>query len=109
MATTVSVDDITLERFNELKREYNELHAQQPDYNSSEFLDVLMETWEGANQEPSDPMQDVNTSDITNELAQEIDALAFDGAMSDEKADKILGRLDDLENSIPRKTAEELR
>jgi hypothetical protein len=50
----------------------------------------------------------IDTNEIVAELEQAIDSMAFSGAISDEKADEILGRLDDIESNIPAKTAQEV-
>jgi flagellar capping protein FliD len=42
----------------------------------------------------------IDTGDVTDELMQEIDSMAFNGQMSDEKADRIMNRIDDLETEF---------
>lgn len=54
--------------------------------------------------EPND-----DADELVDAIATEIDTAAFNGAISDEQAERILRRLDDLETAIPRKTAEELQ
>jgi len=52
------------------------------------------------NPSEDEPMQEVDTSEIVDQLTQEIDSMAFNGQMSDEKADRILTRLDDIETEF---------
>ena len=49
------------------------------------------------------------SEDIAAEVQQAIDSMAFNGQMSDETADRIIKRIDDLENSLPNKVAGELQ
>ena len=45
---------------------------------------------------------------IAQEVANALDMAAFNGALSDEQANELIGRLDDLEAQLPRKVAEEV-
>jgi len=47
-------------------------------------------------------MQGVDTSDVVEELETKIDSLAFDGALTDREADKILTTLETLEERTNR-------
>lgn len=42
----------------------------------------------------------INSDELVADIAAEVDTAAFNGGMSGEKADRILGRLDDLETEF---------
>ena len=105
MATTISMGESTLERFKQLKAELDDVQ-DAPDHTNESFLKALMDTWEAAD---DGYYSDPSAEEIAEELKGEIDTAAFNGGISDEQAERILGRLDDLEHTIPRKTVEELR
>jgi len=100
MATTISVDSETLERFNKLKREMDSNQPNVPDHNADSFLSCLMDTYEAAEDGYySDPSE----GGIAEELAAKIDTLAFDGAISEQEAERIISSLNAIEartNSI---------
>lgn len=101
--TTITVSERTLERFKSLKAELDDVQ-DAPDHTNESFLQSLMDTWEAAD---DGYYSDPSPEEIAEQLKNEI-------SMSNEPAvevdvDRIMNRIDDLENSIPRKTAEELR
>lgn len=53
-------------------------------------------------------LSDGDAASVVADLQQEVDSLAFDGAMSDDRADEIIARLNELESHLPEKVAEEM-
>jgi hypothetical protein len=102
--TTISVKQETRDRFNDLKAELDE-QQNAPDHTANSFLSALLDTWEAVD---DDHYQDVNADLIAEELKQEIDSLAFDGAVFEDEAERIMARIDELESRIPKQTADEL-
>jgi len=104
--TTITVDEQTLARFKSLKAELDEAQPDVHDHSADSFLPALLDTWEAAEdgyyEEPS-------ADAIADQLRQEIDSLAVNGAVHDEEAEQIIRRIDDLESQLPRKVAEELQ
>jgi len=99
MATTITVDDSTLERFKELKRELDD-KQDAPDHTNESFLQALMDTWEAGDsgfygEEFIESLK--NEISMANEPSVEVDT------------ENILKRIDDLESRLPRKVAEELQ
>jgi hypothetical protein len=62
----------------------------------------LLSGGEGVQEAPKDfqPVGSADPNELVDAIAAEIDTAAFDGGMSDEKADRILRRLDDLETEF---------
>ena len=102
--TTITVQESTLERFKELKAELEEHQSSCPDHTADSFLSALLDTWEAADE----GYYDNPAEEITNALRAEIDGLAFDGAVFDEEAERIIQRIEELESRIPKQTADEL-
>jgi len=72
--------------------------------------DVATEITARLNLDASDAKDEIQEmKDEVDALKQEIDSLAFNGAVSDTEAERIIKRIDDLENTLPRKIGEELR
>lgn len=96
--TSIPCSDRTLEKLQRVRDD---------EYRSwDEFLKVLAELYEQQNTEVE------KIDDRVAELEEAIggvDSLAFNGQISDEKAQQIMHRLDDLEAQLPRKVAEELQ
>jgi hypothetical protein len=104
--TTITVDESTLERFKATKRSLDAEQDGVPDHSADSFLNALLDTWEAAG---DGYYTDPSAEAIVEELETRIDTLAFDGAVSESEAERIIGRLEDLEAQLPRKVAEELQ
>lgn len=107
MATTITVEQKTLERFKELKRELDEIQADVPDHNADSFLKCLMDTYEAAQDghygESNDPLTLSEVAEIAEQLQEHIDYPEREGT------DRIINRIDDLESQLPKDIAEELQ
>lgn len=107
MPTTITVEGDTLERFNELKRELDEIQADVPDHNADSFLKCLMDTYEAAQDghygEPNDPLTLSEVAEIAEQLQEQIDY------PERQDTDRIINRIDDLESQLPAQIKEELR
>jgi hypothetical protein len=108
MATTITVEDDTLKRFNALKANTGDDNV--PELSANDFLKSLLDAWE-ENDEAiyGDQYADVNATELAREIETMIDTAAYNGGISEERAGEILGRIDDLEARLPRKIKEELR
>jgi len=112
MATTITVDDTTLERFKKLKQELDDAQAT-PNHTADSFLSCLMDTYEAVEDghygEPNDPLTLSEVDEIADQLKEQIGNLAFQGVLLEDEADRIIKRIDDLESRLPRKVAKELQ
>lgn len=101
MGTTITVSDDTLKRFNQLKEEHTE--SGVPEMNADLFLQSLMDTLEAAgNGYYSDPNAEAIAEELKNEISMVNEPTEVD-------TESIIGRIEDLEASLPRRVAEELR
>lgn len=101
--TTITVDERTLERFKSLKRELDNEQDSVPDHTADSFVNALLDTWEAAD----DGYYDVDAGEIAEQLKNEISMADAPGVQAD--TEEIISRIEDLENQLPRKVAEELR
>jgi hypothetical protein len=106
------IDPNTLERFRELKGELDD-KQEGPNSTVDTFLWALMDTWNAVDSEKDTPVNygermDVDAEEVANQVVDEIDSLAFQGAMTDSEADRIIGHIKDLETEI-KTTLEGLR
>lgn len=67
MATTITVKEATLERFNRLKQEAaNEEFGGGPSYSSNAFMSILMDAWEEG--DPLERHDDVDLTPVMNRI-----------------------------------------
>lgn len=66
-------------------------------------------TWGEQIVRPDGDNTSTDTAEVVEELKQEVEHLANSGAVFDEEAERIIGRIEDLEARLPAKVAEELR
>lgn len=66
-------------------------------------------TWGEQIVRPDGDNASTDTAEVVEELKQEVEHLANSGAVFDEEAERIIGRIEDLESQLPKKIAEELR
>ena len=120
MATTLTIEDSTLERFKALKQELDREQSSVPDHTNESFLKALMDTWEAADNGYYDDgteeiQEQLNEVQEMLESAQDsweyLNAEELHGTVhqSDEQIKRIINRIDDLENRLPAEVAEELQ
>lgn len=101
--TSITVTPERLERFNKLKAEATA--EDMPEQSADLFLKSLMDTWDAVD----DGHYNSDTEELVEQLKAEIDSLAYDGAVFDDEAQRIMNRIDDLESQLPAKVAEEMQ
>ena len=110
MTTTITVEDSTLERFKQLKQELDDVQ-DAPDHTNETFLKCLMDTYEAVQDghygEPDGPLTLSEVDEIAKQLKNEISMANEPGVEVD--TESIIKRIDDLENTLPRKVAQEVR
>lgn len=95
--TSIATRAETLERFNRLKAELNDLNPDDPDHNADSFLNALMDTWEIVGEIPEE-----GPEAITDALADdEVAIVAADGTAQD-LADSLSGVDADLRAKLDR-------
>lgn len=94
MATTITVEDNTLERFKRLKAQATDEHM--PEQSANDFLHSLMDTWEAVD----DGMyQDESRKDIIEDIREQLNDMDGQQTTLDGKRE-IIGRIDDLETEL---------
>jgi len=98
MPTTITVKDSTLERFKRLKGELDD-KQNAPNHTNESFLQSLMDTWEAADDGYySDPSAD----NIVAEIKDQLDTLAFQGALTEAEAERLMNSLKTIEERTGR-------
>lgn len=72
--TTISVQEDTLERFNEMKSDVSEAEPGMPDLSADLFLKSLMDTWDKVDEVGYGDTEDVALGDGYGEIAERIGA-----------------------------------
>jgi len=96
-----------------MAQDYKTMRVPEDAYEAAKDSKRDGETWgqflQRCTNTPPEFREYVEVDDVVGELVAEIDSMAFNGQVSDDRADEIIGRLEDLENTIPRRVAEELQ
>ena len=90
MATTITIDENTHQRFRELKRELDDRQDGVPEHTSDSFLSALMDTWEAADEEyytSNDELDEV--SELLDKL-ERIEAMTQEATNAAQSADRKL-------------------
>lgn len=110
---TIRVPQDAFEKAKQRKNDSNMTWAEyltDANRGSPDATDVATEITARLNLDADDAKEEIQAmKEEVNTLKQEIDSLAFDGAVSDTEAERIMGRIDDLESTLPRKVAQEVR
>jgi hypothetical protein len=97
MATTITVEDDTLERFNRLKVELDTNQPDVPNHSSDSFLKCLMDTYDAAQEghygEPNDPLTLSKVDEIAEQLQAECECEPVDYAEVENRVEKALERV----------------
>ena len=93
MATTITVDENTHQRFRELKRELDDRQDGVPEHTSDSFLSALMDTWEAADEDyytSNDELDEV--SELLDKL-ERIEAMTQEATNAAQSADRKLDNM----------------
>jgi len=88
MTTTISVDESTLERFHELKDEFDE-QSDLPDHTANSFLSALLDTWEAAG---DGYYSDPPSEDVSEQLDR-IEAAAREATQAAQNAENAINEV----------------
>jgi len=104
--TTITVDEEKLERFKSLKQDLDESQPDVPDHTNDSFLKCLMDTYEAVQEghygEPNDPLTLSEVDEIAEQLATELETLAFMGAISEQEAERLISSVGTIEERVNR-------
>lgn len=103
--TTITISEERLERFKQLKAELDEQQSSVPDHSADSFLATLMDTWEAA----GDGYYDSDVDALVDEIKDDLSMAPAVGVDEEEIVERVCKRLDDLENQLPRKVANEVQ
>lgn len=100
--STITIQDSTLERFNQLKEELSE-QQEAPDHTAETFLNALLDTWEAAeNGYYSDPSAEEIAEQLKDEISMANEPMA---ELDVEELYDEIDRLKELVERVPEDTA----
>jgi hypothetical protein len=74
--------------------------------NDSRTYEEIMKA--GLESDNNNAYDNTDAQDIANEVVNQIDVAAFNGGISDEKADEVIGKLEDMRSQMPVEVAQEV-
>ena len=93
MATTITVDENTHQRFRELKRELDDRQDGMPEHTSNSFLSALMDTWEAADEEYYTSDDDIDEVKELMDKVKRLEAMTREATNAAQSADRKLDNM----------------